>query len=167
MNAFISSQFSYCPLLWVCHSRLLHAQVNRIHERALRIAHNDNISTFEQLLELSGSIKIHHRNLQLLAIEIYKALNSLSSPLMSDLFQVKNIGYNLRKAKTLISNNIKTTSYGIDSISYLAPEIWDLIPEEIQNCKSLQNFKTNIRLWVPNKCPCNLCKVYVQNVGYI
>ena len=86
---------------------------------------------------------------------------------MSDLFQVKDIRYNLRKGKTLISNNIKTTSYGIDSISYLAPKIWDLIPEEIQNCKSLQNFKMNIRLWVPDKCPCNLCKVYVQNVGYI
>ena len=161
MNAFISSQFSYCPLLWMCHNRLLHAQINRIHERALRIVYNDNISSFEQLLELSGSIKIPHRNLQLLAIEIFKALNSLSSPLMSDLFQVKDIRYNLRKGKTLISNNIKTTSYGIDSISYLAPKIWDLIPEEIQNCKSLQNFKANIRLWVPDKCPCNLCKVYV------
>ena len=153
------------PILWMCHSRLLHAQINRIHERALRIVHNDNISSFEQLLELS--IKIHYRNLQLLALEIFKALNSLSSPLMFDLFQVKDIRYNLRKGKTLISNNIKTTSYGIDSISYLAPKIWNLIPEEIQNCKSLQNFKTNIRLWVPDKCPCNLCKVYVQNVRYI
>ena len=58
MNAFISSHFSYCHLLWMCHSRLLHAQINRIHERAPRIVYNDNISSFEQLLGLSGSIKI-------------------------------------------------------------------------------------------------------------
>ena len=78
-NAFILSQFSYCPLIWMCHSRSLNSQINKIHERALR---NDNISSFEQLLKLSGATTIHHRNLQFLAIEIYKALNNLSSPLM-------------------------------------------------------------------------------------
>ena len=62
---------------------------------------------------------------------------------------------------------MKTTSYGMDIISYLAPKIWDLIPEEIQNSKSLGNFKMKIRLWVPDKWSCNLCKVYVQNVGYL
>ena len=46
---------------------------------------------------------------------------------------------------------MKTTSYGMDIISYLAPKIWDLIPEEIQNSKSLGNFKMKIRLWVPDK----------------
>ena len=145
----------------------MHAQIISIHERALRIVHKDSTSSFEQLLQLSGSIKIHQRNLQLLSIEIYKALNKLSSPLMSDLFQVKDMKYNLRKANILVSNNNKTTSYGIDSISYLAPKLWDLIPEEIKNSKSLEMFKKKIRLWVPNKCPCKLCKVYVQNVGYI
>ena len=70
MNAFISSQFNYCPLIWMCHSRSLHTQINKILERALRIVHKDGTS-FEQLLQLSGSIKIHHRNLQLLSIEIF------------------------------------------------------------------------------------------------
>ena len=53
-NAFISSQFSYCPLLWMCHSRSLHIQINRIHERALRIVYKDNLSSFEFLLEKTG-----------------------------------------------------------------------------------------------------------------
>ena len=37
MNAFISSHFNYCPLIWMCHSRSLNVQINRIHERALRM----------------------------------------------------------------------------------------------------------------------------------
>ena len=37
MNAFISSQFSYCPLIWMCHSRSLNTKINKIHQRALRI----------------------------------------------------------------------------------------------------------------------------------
>ena len=43
MNAFVSSQFNYCPLLWMCHSRVLHTQINRIHERALRIVYKDGL----------------------------------------------------------------------------------------------------------------------------
>ena len=72
---------------------------------------------------------IHHRNLQFLAIEIYKALHNLSPPFMSELFQLKNIKYNLRKGKTLTSNNVKMAQYGTETISYLAPKIWQLIPD--------------------------------------
>ena len=35
MNAFFKSQFSYCPLVWMCHSRANNAKINRLHERCL------------------------------------------------------------------------------------------------------------------------------------
>ena len=95
MNTFILSQFGYCPLIWTCHSRSLNSRKNRIHERTLKIIYNDNISSFDQLLEISGSVAIHVRNLQRLVTEIYKALNTLSSPLVSELFQIKDMKYNL------------------------------------------------------------------------
>ena len=132
MNAFISSQFCYCPLLRMCHSRLLNTQINKIHERALHIVYKDNISSFEFLLEKSGSVKIHYRNLQYLAVEIYKALNNLSSPLMSELFRVKNMKYNLRNGSIPVSSNSKTECYGKGCISYLATIIWNQVPEEIK-----------------------------------
>ena len=167
MNAFILSQFSYCPLLWMCHNRLLHTQINRIHERALRIVYRDNTLSFESLLEKSGSVKIHYRNLQFLAVEIYKALNNLSSLLMSELFQIKDMKFNLRNGKTLVSSNIKTVNYGKQSISYLAPIIWSQVPEEIRNSESVNSFKNKIKKWIPDSCPCTLCKTYVQHIGYI
>ena len=37
MNAFILSQFSYCPLIWMFQSRKLNHRINKIHERALRL----------------------------------------------------------------------------------------------------------------------------------
>ena len=37
MNAFENSQFGYCPLVWMLHSRKLNTRINRIHERALRV----------------------------------------------------------------------------------------------------------------------------------
>ena len=158
---------SYCPLLWMCHNRQIHSTINKIHERALRIVYKDNITPFDLLLEKSGQVSIHHRNLQLLAIEIYKALKHLSSPLMSELFKVKETKYILRKGITLVSNKANTTTYGINSISYLAPKIWDHIPNEIKECESLNTFKQKIKKWIPQKCPCTLCKLYVPNLGYI
>ena len=41
MKSFIESQFGYCPLIWMFHSRGLNNKINRIHERALRITYND------------------------------------------------------------------------------------------------------------------------------
>ena len=35
MNAFFKSQFSYCPLVWMCHSRANNGKINRLHERCL------------------------------------------------------------------------------------------------------------------------------------
>ena len=44
MKAFISSQFSYCHLIWMFHSRSLNNKINRIHERALRLVYRNNLS---------------------------------------------------------------------------------------------------------------------------
>ena len=82
MNAFILSQFSYCPLIWMFHSRKLNHRINKIHERALRIVYNDHQCTFEELLERDNSFTIHERNLQKLAIEMFKVNNGLSVQLV-------------------------------------------------------------------------------------
>ena len=129
--------------------------------------YTDNKSTFEELLKMSGSVSIHHRNLQQMAIEIYKALNKLSSTLMSELFRVKERKYNLRNKDALVSNCSRSTNYGLNTISHLAPKIWEIIPNEIKNSKTLSIFKMKIKTWIPNNCPCNICRIYVHNVGFV
>ena len=37
MRTFIESQFNFCPLVWMCHSRDLNRKINQLHERALRV----------------------------------------------------------------------------------------------------------------------------------
>ena len=70
MHTFFLSQFSYSPLVWMCHSRQLNTRINNLHYRALRLVYQDENSSFEELLQKDGSVTIHHRNLQFLAIEI-------------------------------------------------------------------------------------------------
>ena len=56
MNAFKTSQFSYCPLIWMFHGRKTDHKINKIHEKALRLAYKDSVSTFEQLLTRNNSV---------------------------------------------------------------------------------------------------------------
>ena len=70
MKAFVESQFGYCPLIWMFHSRTLNNRINSMHERALRLVYKHSNLTFEELLRKDNSFSIHHRNLQKLATEI-------------------------------------------------------------------------------------------------
>ena len=44
MNIFFTSQFSNCPLVWMCYSRTSNNKMNVLHERCLRIVYNDKNS---------------------------------------------------------------------------------------------------------------------------
>ena len=91
MNAFNFSQFGYCPLLWMFHSRKLNNRTNFINESALRIVFRDYESTFQQLLKENKSVSIYQRKLQILATEIFKTKNGLNRVIMKDVFKFKNL----------------------------------------------------------------------------
>ncbi len=135
------------------HSREINNRINRVHERALRIAYKGLHSTFQELLSKDGSVSIHHRNLQVLATEIYKFIHGLSPKLMGEVFRPKEIKYNLRTDLYLVSNNIRTVHYGLQSISYLGPRIWKLVPDNIKEKllpRILQNgYKRVGTPWLP------------------
>ena len=167
MKAFVLSQFNYCPLVWMFCSREQNNRINRLHKRALQLAYKDYISNFQELLHEDHSFTIHHRNLQILATEIYKFINGFSPKIMENIFELTPQDYSLRSNITFASKNIKTVHYGQQSISYLAPRIWKLVPESIKQSATIKCFKGKIRLWSPHECPCRLCKTYVQHVGFI
>ena len=33
--------------------------------------------------------------------------------------------------------------------------------------RAIKEFKSAIKAWTPTKCPCKLCKPYVQGLGYV
>ena len=147
--------------------RSYNTQINHLHERALRIVYDDNESTFEDPLKKDNSVSIHHKNIQLLGIELYKVKNNLSTHLMSEIFNLRNIDYYLRSQTDFKQGPVNMVNYGLKSLRYLAPKIWDIIPLEIRNAGSLTEFITNIKSWIPKHCPCTLCGIYIHHVGYI
>ena len=83
MKALITSQFNYCPLIWMFHSRTLTNNMKRLHEKALRIVYSDFKANFDELLEKDG---VHQINFLILTIEIFEFLYGLSSLIMNEVF---------------------------------------------------------------------------------
>ena len=127
MKAFIESQFGYCLLVWMFHSRGINKKINRIHERSLRITYNNKSSSFQDLLDKDNSVTIHHRNIRTLAIETFKVLHGLSPPLLNEVFVERNCNYNLRGNNFLNRRRVNSVIYGAESVSFLAPKIWDIL----------------------------------------
>ena len=167
MKTFVESQFNYCALIWMFHSRRLNNKINNVHEKALRIVYSDYKSTFQELLDKDASFSVHHRNIQALAIEIYKHIHGFSPAIVGEEFKInRTLPYNLRTQNHFSSRVPKTVKYGTETISFLAPKVWALVPEKLKECSCLEAFKSKIRNWKPD-CPCRLCKTYLQHVGFL
>ena len=77
------------------HNRKLNNKTHRIHERALRIIYNDKSSSYGELLTKDSSVKINHRKTRVLAIEICKVVLRTSSPLLHEVFVLRQCNYDL------------------------------------------------------------------------
>ena len=148
-------------------SRGLNNKINRIHERALRITYNDKSSSFQKLFEKDNPVIIHNRNIKILATETYKFLQGLSPPLMNEIFVERNNNYSLRGNNVLTRRRVNSMRYDTETVSFLAPKIWDILPKDIKNSESLDILTRKIKKWIPWKCPCKLCKTFVPQVGFI
>ena len=161
MNSFIESQFSYCPLVWMFCSRGINGKINHIHERALRIVYMDYSSTFADLLKKNT---IHQRNIQLVAIEMFKVKNDICLEIMKSLFHCdnENVG------KDFFGPRVKTLYKGKQSLRYFGPLVWDcMLPGNLKTITNLDKFKCEVKKWVPKNCPCRLCKTYIPRLGFV
>ena len=74
-------------------------------------------------------------------------------------------GPKLRTNSDLKNPSVNTVYKGDDSLRHLGPLIWQIVPEYLKNAKFLEAFKIGIQSWIPNQCPCRLCKEYIPSVG--
>ena len=63
-EAYISSNFRYCPLIWMFCSKMSGNLFVKTHYRTLRATYDTQTRPYDELLHLSGKKKIHAQNLQ-------------------------------------------------------------------------------------------------------
>ena len=92
----------------MCHSRESNRKINRLYERCLRTIYNDKQLSFNELLKKDGS--------KVLATEMCKINNGLSTPLMKYIFPINRNPYNLRQNSQFSRPRINTLYHGTKSI---------------------------------------------------
>ena len=99
---------------------------------------------------------------------MFKVSNGLPPVLMNDIFKRRGEQtYNLRKHSQFYRPKVNSVYNGTESVSFLGPIIWDLVPNELKDIENLAAFKKAIKKWSPEKCACRLCKVYINNVDVV
>ena len=123
------------------HSRCNNTKIKHLHERCLRLIYCDKNSSYEELLEKYGSVSINHRNIQNLVIEMCQVKSELGPMITANVFtKIPENHYNLRNYNGFRLPFARTVYHGTESISYLGPKIWDIVPTELKNVQYLNNF---------------------------
>ena len=98
---------------------------------------------------------------------MFKVKHDLSPPFMKEIFSYKN-SKGTRSGDTFSRPNVDSVKKGERSLRSYGPIVWnDLLPEKVKQCSSLEEFKISLKSWIPENCPCEICRTYVQGVGYV
>ena len=144
-NSFIMSNFSYCPLVWHICSVKNTKKVEKIQERGLRIVWNDYQSDYKTLLEISGRELMYISRLKKLACFVYKCFNNTGPGLTNDLFNKKEIKYDLRDGSRVEQPLCSMTRYGLNSIAYQGASLWNSLPHDLKDCIDFKSFQSMIQ----------------------
>ena len=106
-NSYFLSQFHYCPLISMNHSKSINKKINNLHERALRFIYCDHSNNFQYLLQTSNSVTIYQ----------YCTHYSIR------LFSFSVVNYNLRSGTQFHQPSANTVWNGQETISYLGPRL--------------------------------------------
>ena len=100
-------------------------------------------------------------------IEFYKYLYGLSAPIMKEVSTKRILKYNFRNCRQTLFPNPKTKKYDTDTVAYKASQLWSTLSTRYKNLPSLDLFKSKIKSWHFSDCHCNICRIFVDSVGFI
>ena len=135
----------------MCCSWTVNNKINELLERVLRLAHDDRRSTFEELLDKDKFFGIH-RNLQVLAMKMYKVHYTVAPEIVNNTFENPKKYY---ICITWIRNNIifRTQNRESCTMGYKTRKILSVSNQKLSFGKPLSSL-------------CRLCEVYLPQIGF-
>ena len=117
----------------------------------MRLVYKDRQSAIE-----INQRSVHHKNLQILAIEMYKVKHGIASDIMNDIFRKRKTSGSTRNPFSFETRNIKTVYHGSETVAYLASKIRKLAPPMTKDTENINFFESNMKLWKPENYPSRL-----------
>ena len=94
-------------------------------------------------------------------------INRLHERCLRVIYKSSEFCVNTPQECTDFSNRNVQVHHGLNSLAYLGPRIWDVLPNNLKRLELVEAFKSRIKGWVPENCPCRIRKPYICQVGFI
>ena len=156
-NSFVECYFNYCCTLWHFCSNNDTYKMEKVQKRALRYITMDFKTQYDELLSMCHKSPLYVERLRKIAELVYKISNCKCPSYLNHLASKNDYDVNLRSADNMKIPKYKTITYGKKSLNYVAPQLWNSIPHNIQTSCSLVSFKQNVKMWEGPKCLCGFC----------
>ena len=151
IHALITSKIDYCnALLCKLPKRLLN-KLQHVHNCAARILtftkRNEHITPIlKQLHWLPVSFRIRFK----ISLLVFKCLNGLAPSYLQELLTPHVVVRTLRSANQILLD--VPSSDAQRSFSVCGPEFWNILPDSVRSCTSLNVFKTKLKTHLFTEC---------------
>eukprot|EP00918_Siedleckia_nematoides_P051234 GHVU01112101.1.p1 GENE.GHVU01112101.1~~GHVU01112101.1.p1 ORF type:complete len:251 (-),score=5.41 GHVU01112101.1:32-784(-) len=153
IHAFVTSRLDYCnsllygvPNNMMCHLQRIQNSAARLILRANKFDHITPVLISLHWLPIKQRIAFN------VLLITYKALNGQAPDYISSLLapQCHVTARDLRStsSRSLTPTRVKTHSYGQRAFCAAAPELWNLLPSELQSCDSVDTFKKKLKTFL-------------------
>ena len=142
-NALVQPHFDYCSIVWGNCGKTLSERLQKLQNRAARILTSSSYDADARYLlqQLGWKDLITQRQIQV-ALMVFKALNDLAPDYLSSMFTERSTsGYVLRDSTNKLNVPLPRTNYLKRSFSYRGATLWNSLPCNLRQEKSLNRFK--------------------------
>ena len=163
-KSFVASNFEYCSIVYNSFSSGQDKKLEKLNERALRLVSNDYRSTYEDILSKTNKRMLYETRKIKLAEFVYKVQHKLAPPLNDTFFTKQVTPYHMRDNIKLMKPVYNTVQYGMKSIAYQGPLVWNSLPVYIKDTDDFQAFHTAlVTSKILNACQCGNCILCKRN----
>ena len=156
-QAFISSNFNYCDIVWHFCSNCSTYKIEKVHKNALRVTLNDYTSSYSDMLEEIKRPTLYISRIKNIAIETFKSVKGLNPNYMKSLFSFSTMPYCTCGGSKLVQPKVNTIIFGINSFTYQGSMIWNNLPQAVKDTTCLVACKDLIAQWEGPTCKCGFC----------
>ena len=91
---------------------------------------------------------------QFLATEMFKVYERSAPNILNEIFALNaKSSYSLRSQQTFATRPIHTVHFWSNSLNYLSPNIWEMVPSDIKNLGIVKAFKFSIKRGATRNLP--------------
>ena len=143
-KATIEPYFDYCSLVWDSIDTTLTNKLQVLQNRAARIITGASYLTVRtsDMFEQLNWEKLSERRMRQKAIMMFKIVNGMAPPYLVDMFSRKHSNklYHMRGSNQDLQLPKARTNYYKNSFAFTGTEVWNSLPTELKEQKSLNSF---------------------------